>query len=373
MNYTGSLTPDIERTIAPPFFTCAWSLSLDRGSEEMIADGKRDFSLDFVKGVLVVLMLTFHTGSLFMADNHGLWILDEVLLNFVSGSWVFLSGYLVAVRYGKRVQSDISGTRKHLMLRGAKLIGIYALLNVGIAGFRVHPGFTGHFDIPTIVRTMLYGGGETTSFGVLLGIGYFLICAPLFLHFQHKTGMFTWFVLIGTSIASLVLISIPPNLWLILCGLVGMTLGFWFDAAMIARITRTTFGLTLLLVFSLVGAATHYTLLFLSAFTRDNLFVYLLGVVSMVTLLYISHRWCQPHSYIDEWLRLLGRYSLICYVLQMGILWGLWWLMSLLAITVSFILALATSLLVLIAIVWLMDRLISEHQAFKKVYGYAFH
>lgn len=339
----------------------------------MIADGKRDLSLDFVKGLLVVLMLAFHTGSLFMADSQSLWILNEVLLNFVSGSWVFLSGYLVAVRYGNRVQSDISGDRKHLMFRGAKLIGIYALLNVGIGGLRLHPGFTGHFDISTIARTMFYGGGESTSFGVLLGIGYFLICAPLFLYLQHRTRMFTWFVLIGTSIASLVLIIIPPNLWLILCGLAGMTLGFWFDAAMISRITRTTFRLTLLLAVSLVGAATHYTLLFMSAFTRDNLFVYLLGVVSMVTLLYVSHRWCQPHSYIDEWIRLLGRYSLICYVLQMGILWGLWWLVSLLAITASFTLALATSLLVLIVIVWLMDRLISEHQAFKKVYGYAFH
>ena len=349
------------------------NFSLDRGSEEMIVDGKRDLSLDFVKGLLVVLMLTFHTGSLFMADSQGLWILDEVLLNFVSGSWVFLSGYLVAVRYGNRVQSDISGDRKHLMFRGAKLIGIYVLLNIGIAGLRLHPGFTGHFDIPTIARTMFYGGGESTSFGVLLGIGYFLICAPFFLYLQYKTGMLTWFVLIGVSIASFVLMVIPPNLWLVLCGLAGMTLGFWFDAAMIALITRTTFRLTLLLVCSLVGAAIHYILLFMSVFTRDNLFVYLLGVISMVTLLYISHRWCRPHSYIDEWSRLLGRYSLICYVLQMGILWGLWWLMSLLAITVSFALALAMSLLVLIAIVWLMDRLISEHQAFKKVYGYAFH
>ena len=136
----------------------------------MVADGNRDLSLDFVKGFLVFLMLTFHTGSLFMADSQSLWILDEVLLNFVSGSWVFLSGYLVAVRYGNRVQSDISGARKRLMFRGAKLIGIYTLLNVGIAGFRLHPGFTGHFDIPTIARTMFYGGGETTSFGVLLGM-----------------------------------------------------------------------------------------------------------------------------------------------------------------------------------------------------------
>lgn len=339
----------------------------------MIVDGKRDFSLDFVKGLLVVLMLTFHTGSLFLADSQRLWMLDEVLLNFVSGSWVFLSGYLVAVRYGNGARSDISGDRKHLMFRGAKLIGIYALLNVGIAGLRVHPGFIGHFDISTIARTIFYGGGETASFGVLLGIGYFLICAPFFLYLQHKTGMFIWFVLIGSSIGSLVLIVIPPNLWLILCGLAGMAFGFWFDAAMIARITRTTFRLTLLLIFSLAGAATHYSLLFMSAVTRDNLFVYLLGVVSMVTLLYISHWWCRPHSYIDEWSRLLGRYSLICYVLQMGILWGLWWLMSLLVITISFTLALATSLVVLIAIVWLMDRLISEHQAFKKVYGYAFH
>ena len=84
----------------------------------MAADGKRDFSLDFVKGLLVVMMLTFHTGSMFMADSQGLWILDEVLLNFVSGSWVFLSGYLVAVRYGYSVQSDISGDQKRLMLRG---------------------------------------------------------------------------------------------------------------------------------------------------------------------------------------------------------------------------------------------------------------
>jgi|SRR5215813_8609819 len=338
----------------------------------MIAGGKRDNSLDFVKGVLVLLMLIFHAGNLFMRDSHALWLLDEVLLNFVSGSWVFLSGYLVVRRYGNEVQFGISRVQRRLMLRGAKIIGLFVLLNAAMAGLGLHPGRTGSYDMPTMAQILFYGGGQLTSFEVLLGIGFLLIVAPFCLYLQHKTGLFTWLVVIAISMTSVLSVIVPPNYWLILCGLCGMTIGFWFDEGRIARITRMKLGLTLLLGFGLVGVVSHYTLLILRAFTRDNLFVYLLGVVSMVTLVYISHRWLQPHSHVDEGVRLLGRYSLVCYVLQMGILWGLWWLSYSVAIPASFGLSLSTSFVILFLVIWLIDRLISDHQVFKKIYGYAF-
>jgi hypothetical protein len=338
----------------------------------MIADGERDSSLDFVKGILVVLMLTFHAGGLFIADRQALWLLDEVVLNFVSGSWVFLSGYLVVLRYGSRAQSDLAKVRSRLMIRGMKIIGLYTLLNVVIGGLGLRHRSIVDYNMWTIGEILFNGGGERASFGVLLGIGYLLLFSPFLLLLQRKTGAFTWLVVIATIIVSLPGVSVAPNLWLILCGLVGMALGFWFNEGRIAEGARRSLGPPLLLAFCLAGAAIHYTLFFLWAVTRDNLLVYLLGVVSVVTLIFISHRWRQPPSHVDEGIRLLGRYSLVCYVLQMGILWGLWWLASSIAMPFSFVFASAASLAILLLIIWLIERLICAHQTFKKMYSYAF-
>jgi len=257
-------------------------------------------------------------------------------------------------------------------MRGAKIIGAYILLNIVIVGLGWSPRRPVEYDLSTITRIFSYGGGEATSFGVLLGIGYLLLLAPYCLSLQHKSGMFIWLVVIATCITSSLDITISSNLWLLLCGLAGMTIGFWFDGSKIQRITRDPTGCVYLFVFGLLGATTHYTLFLLSGVTRRNLLVYLLGVISIVTIVYAAHRWYQSRGYFEEWVRLLGRYSLTCYVLQMGILWGLWWLASSLETSISFPIALVVSFGILEFIVWSENWLVCNHQAFAKIYSYAF-
>jgi peptidoglycan/LPS O-acetylase OafA/YrhL len=53
---------------------------------------------------------------------------------------------------------------------------------------------------------------------------------------------------------------------------------------------------------------------------RDNLLVYLWGVASIIAVFYISYGWFSSIPTISAWLQLLGRYSLVSYLLQMTII-----------------------------------------------------
>jgi peptidoglycan/LPS O-acetylase OafA/YrhL len=53
---------------------------------------------------------------------------------------------------------------------------------------------------------------------------------------------------------------------------------------------------------------------------RDNLPVYLWGVASIIAVFYISYGWFSSIPTISAWLQLLGRYSLVSYLLQMTII-----------------------------------------------------
>ena len=86
----------------------------------------RDMPLDAVKGILVVLMVVYHAMNIFSTAGAE----DYAHIRFVSGSFIFVSGYIVASFYYARFKADWGDTSKRLVLRGVKLLALFTLLNV---------------------------------------------------------------------------------------------------------------------------------------------------------------------------------------------------------------------------------------------------
>ena len=55
----------------------------------------RDLALDFVKGILVVFMVIYHAMNIFSSAGFE----SFRYIRFVSGSFLFISGYVIALFY----------------------------------------------------------------------------------------------------------------------------------------------------------------------------------------------------------------------------------------------------------------------------------
>src|SRR5215212_9205486 len=78
------------------------------------ARGQRDLGLDFVKGVLVIVMVAYHVLDYFVVGADLLYR----YLHFVSGAFIFTTGYVVAGFYKDKYVKDKARTSKRLISRG---------------------------------------------------------------------------------------------------------------------------------------------------------------------------------------------------------------------------------------------------------------
>lgn len=63
-----------------------------------INNSDRDVSLDFVKGILVIVMVIYHVMNYFSTagpDSFG-------YVRFVTGSFIFVSGYIISTFYERK-------------------------------------------------------------------------------------------------------------------------------------------------------------------------------------------------------------------------------------------------------------------------------
>src|SRR5262245_25828550 len=89
-------------------------------------DTTRDLPLDFVKGMLVIVMVIYHVMNIFStarSEAYG-------YIRFVSGSFIFISGYIIAIFYEQKFQIDRIGTSQRLIMRGLKLLLVFTVLNI---------------------------------------------------------------------------------------------------------------------------------------------------------------------------------------------------------------------------------------------------
>ncbi len=327
----------------------------------------RDSGLDFIKGMLVVAMMAYHAGHFFILNASTKSLVLGTILSFVSGSWVFLSGLLVSSSYRIKFAVDPWSVSLRLWRRAAKLLILFLVLNVVIYWYDLVPHRSASLSLETMGHILWHGGGDLSSFEVLVGIGYMLLLAPALLWFR------TWGPLVvGTLVGACVLAAmnggrLAPNGWLVVCGLGGTLCGYLFTSVWLHNLRETAAGQIGSLTVALLGTATYYTLSILCGYTRADIHVYLFGVTSIFFTLYFGHAWSGSGGLFDPALQRLGRYSLVSYIGQMGLLWSLYfWGRPYLPASYWFILTIAVGIMVIS--VYGMHYIFSRSKALKNIY-----
>src|SRR5690348_6985111 len=88
----------------------------------------RDAAIDFCKGVCVSAMIYHHAINYYPQS-----FLLIKGVRFVSGAFVFLTGFLVTYHYLRSYDLNTNRIYYRLIWRAVKLLIIYALINIGLS------------------------------------------------------------------------------------------------------------------------------------------------------------------------------------------------------------------------------------------------
>ena len=264
--------------------------------------------LDWTKGALVLFMVVYH------AINYSVYRpLSFRYLSFLPPSFVMIAGLVVGSVYAARYDMGSWKPYVRLMIRGIKLLLIFVVLNLGLCIVRERD-LIGGFMVFTDRAGMIFlsGNGREGIFEVLLPIAYFLLLAPLLLWLRSRVASaipvcgFAVFVLCVVleerGVDSL-------NLTLLSAGILGMTLGL-IPIEAIDHFSRKWTRVLLIYIFYQICRW----------FIGDIYPVEMFGAAVSVFLIYT----CALHLNMAAWtgrqMILLGRYSLLGYLLQIGFL-----------------------------------------------------
>jgi OpgC protein len=272
----------------------------------------RDLALDFVRGWLVVVMVVYHAMNYFSsaeARYYG-------YLRFVNGSFVFLSGYAIALFHQHKRSGLASAQALKLFWRGGRLLLLFTALNLAIsllgltsyksAQFSVGRFFGNAFDIYVL------GRGDAMAFRILVPIAYVIMVAPLFLMWPRVRSLLMLATLLAASTYTLVTANIAPNVFFALLGLVGMSLGF----VTAKHLPRGTPSWPLMAIGSAV-------LVWSMDWLSGNVALYGLGIACLLKLVYDAARRLNMDAWVSLQLQRLGAYSLLAYIAQIAFLHGL--------------------------------------------------
>lgn len=266
----------------------------------------RDESLDWVKGLLVVLMVVYH--SLNYSPYHPL-AFDY--LAFLPPSFIFLAGFLLTNSYLGRY--DVTDWRLHqrLVMRGAKLILLFTALNLGLYLIAVGPAAVVRFA-ENVQSIYIVPGKRAASFPILASIGYLLLLGPLLL----RIGSWSRWVLPTVASALLMLCLVMEwkgfvgyHLGMISYGIMGTAFGL----LPLERVTR--FARKWLIVVLLYGLYRTG-----SYFIGEPYAMQLMGVLTGLLMLYSLALALPAKTHVYRQIVLLGRYSLFGYIIQLGII-----------------------------------------------------
>jgi peptidoglycan/LPS O-acetylase OafA/YrhL len=270
----------------------------------------RNSAIDFTKGSLVLFMVVYHWANYFIGVEGFFYR----YIRFVSTSFILISGFLISYVYLPRV-TDWTRVWGRLSTRGLKLLLIFTVLNVAAAAI-VTKNYNGQLiGVAEFVRNAprIYGPGmgEAAAFDILVPIGYLLLISPLIL------GAVWWRREAVAGICGLFLTGVllldafdiaGPNITFLGVGVVGLGLGALPGMCHTMR--------------SKLGWFTIAYVLYLAAVTRIPLTypVQIIGASLSVALLYSVGTRVTQGTALQQQVVLLGRYSLLGYIVQIAAL-----------------------------------------------------
>jgi OpgC protein len=272
----------------------------------------RDLNLDFVKGFLVVVMALYHAMNYFAV------VPSEVYgyLRFANGSFVFMAGYAVALFYTRSAATQSS---IRLVTRGAKLLALFTALNVALSAFSITNYRQVTFGLADYLNQLgsIYGSGDAPqiAFRILVPIAYVLMLSGLFLLSAGWQKMLIALTFSAALLHSAFASSLPPNVFFMLTGLMGLALGLLLKTPTFEVLAMRPRALAVMVsVVGFVALASVMNTL------SSNVLAYSVGLGLMLALVYGMAKGCNPNAALYSATVLLGSYSLVAYVGQIGYL-----------------------------------------------------
>lgn len=325
----------------------------------------RLWELDFTKGFLIFVMVVYHWWSIFVSPFGEIF----VYLRFLTPSFICISGFIVSGVYFSKYGADRGAMARRLLVRGWKLLAVFAALNVArvaVSDLWLHLPI-GRLDGQAMVGIWLTGHGigggndKVAAFGILVPIGYLLLAlAPLVLikRFGRKPIAVAlavcWLGVIGLGLAG----AYSFTLELFAIGLLGGVLGA-IPTQQIDRFVATWW------LAILAGYAAYAVAI---GVWGVPYILQVIGVPLSLLLIYAAARLVRGCR-LGNPIAFFGRYSLVGYIVQIAILevLGHMWARSHLDLGGLATTFLAAALLTYVA-VWVLDHLRSASAIIDSVY-----
>ncbi len=279
----------------------------------------RDLPLDFVKGLLVIFMVVYHVMNYFSTAGPK----EFGYVRFVSGSFIFISGYIISVFYEHRYWLDRASVSRRLFMRGVKLLLLFTALNLlihgtGVANLR-KPSINLEQYFAHLPSVYFSGNRTFAAFVILMPISYLLMASPFFLRLSRFGSVPT--LLVALTALSFSLLDIGgDNVHLAILGLVGFSVGITINRSKRLRsfhVTQRGIVLGLLVV-----------TIYVMGYLDRNTVTYSLGIMIVLKLFYDLARMADLGKKLNRAIIQLGQYSLACYILQILFLQALFRMMA---------------------------------------------
>ncbi len=242
-----------------------------------------------------------------------------VLLGFVSGSWVFLSGVIVAHYYQSKFALSPFAVTRRLWIRGAKLLFIFITLNYLVYLLGMKPGV--RFDLDVLAEIFGRGGGYLSSFEILIGIAYVLIAAPVILALRGFGTALLLALCLAAVARNFLGHSIEPNYWSIMLGFLGILSIQVAEKLKSTVIKEYVFNDRILSIILLFLLIILIILSWLFKYGKHDFSWYFTVVITVNWFIYVIYSQIKIPDSMDIFIRSLGRHSLIGYLSQMLIIW----------------------------------------------------
>lgn len=238
-------------------------------------------------------------------------------LAFLPPSFILITGFLVSSIYLSRPDVRAAELYRRLFLRGAKLLLLFTILNLVGQSLRRYDlagqptGGLSRF-LNSLFEVYVLGDGRLVVFEVLIPIAYLLIFAPIFIGLDrlHQFALPAVTLLIVTLLAWWEQHGgSSSNAHFLSAGMLGLVLG------------RLSFKqLNLLGRFWPLTILAYAGYFALSAWRGHDYLIQMLGAVVALALIYALAVKAGAGGWWQRRLEVLGQYSLLAYIAQIGLL-----------------------------------------------------
>ena len=281
------------------------------GPSRMAPPANRIDAIDFGKGTLVLLMVVYHALNYLGYDT-----IPHQFMAFLPASFIMVAGFLVMQVYSTKEARDRGGVPRRLAIRAMKLLLIFTVLNLGARAIwsRNHYGAELNFQefISRWFEIFVTGQGRDVAFGVLVPISYTLMLSICVLKMREVSASSPMLLAVGSFVlcASLDLAGHAiNNLFFISSGIIGLWLGTLELSDIDRAATSWKFPVAFISVF--IG---------MTWLAPDNYVSQIFLTVTSVFLFYALGRTLPSGRWWNRQVCLLGRYSLMSYIVQILLL-----------------------------------------------------